>query len=439
MISYPVPSPLTPGGVVQPSAGSRVSAIFEVRGETSQFYYADAPHQIIFNLETARDVAGTLIWRDGRMGLADGRAVRFPYEIVSDLPPDPSQPGVADRLRQAGTAYPADVRGLYLAQSRDATSDDLAFYRQCVTEAFQALPPNERDPLDETEALRNWVSQRAVYTLTPPPLPDDADHVHAFLGDTRRGYCDMFASSLAILCRTAGIPARLAVGFAPGDPDGNSFNLRAEDKHAWTEVYFPGTGWIEFDATAGTQTDGTVPNAVSGRKSSWLGGLHWNLGAGWNLVYPLVGLILLIAAYVAKTEIYDPWHKSRRAQAAPSRARLLPGQSLTHPYARLTRSLARLGLPRRPEETPSEYAARVLPLLPTWEREWGVSLPAALVSDLTAAFAEACYGNPATLPPPAQPWDSRVSAFDAAARRVARGRFRQRIFRQKPRSVETAA
>ncbi len=110
-------------------------------------------------------------------------------------------------------------------------------------------------------AIRAWVANRCVYSLAVPPIPPEADHVHAFLGDTRRGYCDMFASSMAVLCRTAGIPARLATGFAPGDPDGDSFNLRGEDKHAWTEVYFPRVGWVAFDPTAGSRTDGTVPNA----------------------------------------------------------------------------------------------------------------------------------------------------------------------------------
>ena len=132
------------------------------------------------------------------------------------------------------------------------------------------MPPDRRDPLDEALALRAWVSNRCVYSLAVPPIPDDADHVHAFLGTTRRGYCDMFASSLAILCRTAGIPARLATGFAPGDPDGDSFNLRGEDKHAWTEVYFPRAGWVAFDPTAGSRTDGTVPTAQERHSGGWL-------------------------------------------------------------------------------------------------------------------------------------------------------------------------
>ena len=430
LTGYTLPAMLTPGDPAWTASAPLLASTFEVRGETNQFYYADAPTQIIFSLESARDASGTLAGRDGRLGLIDGGAVRFPYQVVSRLPPDLSQPGVAARLRASGMEYPADVTTRYLAQSRAAAPEDLAFYRQCVAEAFSALPPGERNPLDEAEALRDWVSHRCVYTLTPPALPDDADHVHAFLGDTRRGYCDLFASSLAVLCRTAGIPARLAVGFAPGDPDGASFNLRAEDKHAWTEVYFSGSGWIEMDATAGTQTDGTVPNTGPSQKTSWLSRLHLDFGSDWSLVALLVGLILIIAAYVSKTEIYDPWRKSGRARTVPRRAaRPASGQDLTHPYGRLTRSLARLGLPRRPEETPAEYAARVLPLLPPLEREWEVALSPPLVSELTAAFTEACYGNPAAPPPRAQPWDSRVSAFDAAARRVARGLFWQRLLR----------
>lgn len=431
-LSYHLKRGLTPGDPDPAQTAGRLplTTTYEVRGETNQFYYADAPRQVIFESGFARDGSGVQTLRDGRLGLQGNGAVRFPYQVVSALPPSLSAPGVADRLRASGTAYPAEIRNLYLAQSNAALPEDLAFYRQCVNSALQTLPPDRRDPLDETQALRDWVSRRCVYTLTLPPLPDGTDHVHAFLGDTRKGYCDMFASSLAVLCRTAGIPARLAVGFAPGDPDGASFNLRAEDKHAWTEVYFPGTGWIEFDATAGTVTDGTVPSATSSHKLSWLSRFHLNLGSDWKLVYLLVGGIFSIAAYVAKTEIYDPWHLKRRARARPAaQARPRPGRELAHPYARLTRSLARVDLPRRPEETPREYAARVLPALPPLEREWSVSLSPPLVSALTDAFTEACYADPSAPRPPAQPWDSRVAAFDAAARRVARLRFWRRLLR----------
>ncbi len=428
-LSYTLPSPLTPGDPANPIGRVPLEATFEVRGRTAQFYYADTPRAILFDARAAGDTSGAMAWQDGRLGLADGGAVRFPYRIASLPPPDVSEPGGAGRLRLTGTDYPDAIRRLYLSQSQAALPEDLDFYKQCVADAFQSLTPEQHDPLDETQALRLWVSKRCVYTLTPPPLPDGVDHVHAFLGDTRKGYCDMFASSLAVLCRTAGIPSRLATGFAPGDPDGAGFNLRAEDKHAWTEVYFPGAGWVEFDATAGTATDGTVPNAAGGPKTSWLNRLHLGLDSDMVLVYPLVGIILAIAAYVAKTELLDPWRLRRRAEAAPSAARSLPPSQAAEPYRRLCAALARLGLPRKLSETPAEYAARVLPELPPLEREWHVALPSALVSSLTLAFTQALYADPSGPPPPVQPWQTRVSEFDAAARRVVRGRLWQRVFR----------
>ena len=419
-LSYTLPSDLTPGDPVSLAGRLPLAATFEVRGQTNQFYYADTPTHIVFDAGAARDLSGALAWPDGRLGLVSGGAIRFPYRVVSLPPPDLAAPGVAEHLRHTGTQYPDTVRSLYLKQSTAVQSEDIAFYQQCVTAALQNLPANQRDPLDEAEALRNWVSKRCVYTLTPPPLPDDTDHVHAFLGDTRKGYCDMFASSLAVLCRTAGIPARLAVGFAPGDPDGTGFNLRAEDKHAWTEVYFPGTGWIGLDATAGTQTDGTVPGGASSSKSSWLSRFRLNLGSDWLLVYPLVGLILAIAVYIAKTELYDPWRGRRRSAAVPNAAACMAlNPQIAQPYARLCQSLARLGLPRRLSETPAEYAARILPELPPLEREWNVSLPSTLVSALTLAFTEALYADPSIPASPVQSWNTRCQK-------------RPRVFRQKP-------
>ncbi len=437
-LSYTLPSPLTPGDPASLAGRQPLTVTFEAHGLTSQFYYADTPRQILFRANVARDVSGAMVWPDGRLGLADGGAVRFPYQVVSLPPPDITQFATAESLRSAGTVYPDTVRRLYLAQSSAALPEDLDFYRQCVADAYQKyLPPGRQDPFDEAGALRLWVSKQCVYTLTLPPLPEGTDHVHAFLGDTKKGYCDMFASSLAVLCRTANIPARLAVGFAPGDPDGASFNLRAEDKHAWTEVYFPGTGWVAFDPTVGTTTDGTVPNAASGPKTSWLSRFHLALGGDMILVYPLVGLILAIAAYVAKTELYDPWRQRRRGLVPAAAVRPSADPRIAEPYRHLCRALARLGLPRRLSETPAEYAARILPALPPLEREWGVTLSSALVSALTLAFAESLYADPSGPKPPVQPWQSRVAAFDAAARRAARGRFWQRVFRPRAKAIKT--
>ena len=272
---YRLPFALTPGDELDPQAPS-LTATFKVLGDTGQFYYAAAPRHL--DLEGA-PMRQPRLFRDGRIDLAEGGSVHFTYSVTSQAAPDPMQPADQARLRQAGTDYPAAVRALYLPVNRNAltTPADQAFYRQMLAQALQTLPPDQRDPLDEALAIRAWVSQRCVYSLAVPPISADADHVHAFLGQTRLGYCDMFASSMAVLCRTAGIPARLATGFAPGEPSADGYNLRGEDKHAWTEVYFPGAGWAAFDPTAGSRTDGSVPNAQASHRNGvlvWLSRLQ---------------------------------------------------------------------------------------------------------------------------------------------------------------------
>ena len=68
----------------------------------------------------------------------------------------------------------------------------------------------------------------------------------------RRGYCQYYATTMAILLRQHGIPTRLAAGFLPGERDARLFErVSVSAAHAWVEVYFPGYGWVEFDPTGG--------------------------------------------------------------------------------------------------------------------------------------------------------------------------------------------
>ena len=430
--SYAVSPALTPGDADDPTL-PLMTATFRVFGDTGQFYYAASPRHVILRADAARYAQGVRAYMDGRLDFLSSGPVRAPYQVVSRPAPDVSEPETQERLRRAGTDYPPLVSHLYLDVSGNTVTqpEDVDFFRLAVSEAVQSLPPDRHDPLDEALALREWVSRRCVYSLAPPPISDDADHVRVFLSDNRRGYCDMFASSLAILCRTAHIPARLATGFAPGDPNGDSFNLRGEDKHAWTEVYFPGAGWVALDATEGSATDGSVPSAGKSRQAGWpgwLARLRAGLGRGWALVLPLLLGIALLVGYVLKTEIYDRWrvHRlgaSRVVLLLPSAPRTAIGQR----YARLTRALARLGLSRRPSETPAEHAARVLPLLPAAEREFGVSLPRPLVTALTDTFTQACYGRPDLPAGDAEKWDLELAQFDAAARRAYWVRLWRRV------------
>ena len=86
-----------------------------------------------------------------------------------------------------------------------------------------------------------------------PPPPVDHELVDYFLFELKKGYCDYYATSMVVLARAAGIPARLAIGYLPGtfEPVQNAYIVTEADAHSWVEVYFPGFGWVDFEPTGG--------------------------------------------------------------------------------------------------------------------------------------------------------------------------------------------
>lgn len=119
-----------------------------------------------------------------------------------------------------------------------------------------------------TEGLQlYWEKVQAIYEYLKngdyryslkPGIASDGDQLGRFLFDTKRGYCSYFAFSMALLLRSQGIPARVAVGFFI-DPDSGAFNyypILSNMAHAWVEVFFPGYGWIEYDPTTSFLAEG---------------------------------------------------------------------------------------------------------------------------------------------------------------------------------------
>jgi len=100
------------------------------------------------------------------------------------------------------------------------------------------------------EVLSMFRKEKFFYTTTPPLLGTNS--VDEFLFDTRRGFCEHYASAFAVIMRAAGIPARIVTGYQGGEinPVGNYMIVRQADAHAWTEVWFPDTGWVRVDPTA---------------------------------------------------------------------------------------------------------------------------------------------------------------------------------------------
>lgn len=81
-----------------------------------------------------------------------------------------------------------------------------------------------------------------------------------FLTQSRRGYCEQFAGSMAVMARVIGIPSRVVVGFLPGSRSANGWEVSVRDMHAWPELYFEGEGWVRFEPT---------PAQVTGNAPAW--------------------------------------------------------------------------------------------------------------------------------------------------------------------------
>ena len=127
-------------------------------------------------------------------------------------------------------------------------------------------------------------------------LPKGADAVDQYLFVDRKGFCEQIGTALVVMLRELGIPARLAVGYTPGErnPFTGLYEVKASDAHAWAEVYFPGVGWQGFDPTATVPLagDSQIDAAGAGALSYLSARLHipGELLAGISIAAGLVGL-----------------------------------------------------------------------------------------------------------------------------------------------------
>ena len=98
--------------------------------------------------------------------------------------------------------------------------------------------------------LNHFNQEEFFYTLQPPPL--GSNPIDRFLFDSKRGFCEHYASAFTFMMRSAGIPARVVVGFQGGEPNpiGGHMVVRMSDAHAWSEVWIEGEGWRRVDPTA---------------------------------------------------------------------------------------------------------------------------------------------------------------------------------------------
>lgn len=135
-----------------------------------------------------------------------------------------------------------------------------------VRELAARIVGNETEPERVGRRLENWLRSNLKYTLELPGEVDDP--LADFLFARKQGHCEHFATALAVLLRTRGIPTRVVGGFFGGELIGERYVVRAGDAHAWVEAYSPVRGWMTFDATPedgrGSQPQALIARLIDG-------------------------------------------------------------------------------------------------------------------------------------------------------------------------------
>ncbi|MDQ3249031.1 MAG: DUF3488 and transglutaminase-like domain-containing protein, partial [Chloroflexota bacterium] len=192
----------------------------------------------------------------------DSAAVQNP-EVI--LPPNELTYLRAQEALEAGDSY--TVVSQYTVVTERALESARVDYATPITTTYLQLPETISQRVTELAASLT-LSSTSVYAKAkaiesylrtipyndaieaPPP---DVDPVEYFLFDIQQGYCDYYATAMAVMLRSVGIPTRTASGYAEGtyDEESGLYFVTEQDAHTWVEVYFPDYGWVEFEPTAG--------------------------------------------------------------------------------------------------------------------------------------------------------------------------------------------
>lgn len=184
-------------------------------------------------VDTPRATEGDIERMRSRGGLGDGDT----YNAIGS-----ESTATAAELRAAGTGYPDWVTGRYLQ-----LPDDLPGR---VAGEAKRVAGDAATPYDAAAAVEAYIRSFPFNTAVPA-TPAKRDAVDYFLFDLKAGYFDYQASAMAVMLRTLGVPARIAVGFAldPGEVVETRYTVRKNDAYTWVEVFFPGYGWVNFNPT----------------------------------------------------------------------------------------------------------------------------------------------------------------------------------------------
>ncbi|MGB8651505.1 MAG: DUF3488 and transglutaminase-like domain-containing protein [Mycobacteriales bacterium] len=197
-------------------------------------------------------VKGTWLW-DPR-----SQTVFSASRTTRDLPPYTVQASRA--LPDRDVLAVAQLDGIDADIARDYGRPlDVSPYVQELTDKVVAGKTTEYDKAVALQAYFRSPGSGFVYDLDPSQPRGSQDPLEAFLTG-KHGFCEQYATAMAVMLRVAGIPSRVAVGFTAGTPVAghkNTYSVTTSDAHAWPEAWFAGTGWVRFEPTPAATA--TVP------------------------------------------------------------------------------------------------------------------------------------------------------------------------------------
>ncbi len=228
--------------------------------------------RVITQVVTMRQVTNVLMGAPMPVSVsvpADARAI--PLEMTPEEALTAARVGVSELglilshdLLQPGQSYTVTSAISFATESQ--LRDDSTVYTPAIKARYLQLPDSVPrrvfdlaeeiaadldNPYDVAKAIETYLRQYNYNDQIPGPAPDQ-DAADYFLFEEKQGYCDYYATSMAVMLRTLGIPVRLVQGYATGeyDPLTGKYRLLEKDAHIWVEVFFPTYGWIQFEPTA---------------------------------------------------------------------------------------------------------------------------------------------------------------------------------------------
>ena len=218
------------------SAREKVDFTFEVEvAQQNLLFGANEPSRVSvpYQFQTGEDRNYSTSIRAVNRHQAVGSYVVTSYVSTADK----------QTLRKAPVTYPNAIKAKYLQLPSNLP--------QRVRDKAHQVAGDRPTAYDKAEALETWLRSTFRYSTVVKTPPAGRDPVDYFLFDLKEDFCEYFASSMVVMLRELGVPARLVEGFTTGsfEVEQGRYVVREQNAHAWVEVYFPQYGWIEFEPT----------------------------------------------------------------------------------------------------------------------------------------------------------------------------------------------